>query len=135
MEQPLFGLAVTITCLILGYISFKIGVYQLHIEPSHLMSYAIAVIFGVLITLTIFQTWPGRNMEGLTGGFVNLIFSIVLGAVGYVIVRAFCQWHFAADFLLPDSLNAINTMMLGLLFPMWAAYGDLFDFWPLPPLS
>ncbi|NMA55236.1 MAG: hypothetical protein GX952_04815 [Firmicutes bacterium] len=135
LEQPLFGLAVTITCLILGYISFKIGVYQLHIEPSHLMSYAIAVIFGVLITLTIFQTWPGRNMEGLTGGFVNLIFSIVLGAVGYVIVRAFCQWHFAADFLLPDSLNAINTMMLGLLFPMWAAYGDLFDFWPLPPLS
>ena len=135
LEQPVFGVAVTVSCLVLGYIAFNIGVYQLHIEPLHLMSYAIGAIFGILITLTIFQTWPGRTMKGLAGGIFNLALSLVLGAVGYIIVQAFCMWHFGETMVYPDGLNAINTMMLGLLFPIWAAYGDLFEFWPLPPLA
>ena len=42
------------------------------------------------------------------------------------------MWHFG-DNGLSRWLNAINTMMLGLLFH--PAYGDLFEFWPLPPLA
>ena len=135
LEQPVMGLSVTITCLILGYITFNIGVHQMKIEPLLFMSYAISIIFGVLIVLTIFQTWPGNKLSPLTGGFVNLAFSVAIGIGGYMIVSAFCNWHFAETMVYPDGVFALDTMMLGLLFPMWAAYGDLIDFWPLPPPS
>ena len=136
LSQPVFGIVVTITCLVLGAITFNIAIHQLKIEPLTFMSYAIALIFGALLTLNIVQTWPGRTLENpLTGGFVNLIFSLIAGIVAYIGIRAFCVWHFGETMVYPDSLNAINTMMLGLLFPMWAAYGDLFEFWPLPPLD
>ncbi|MCK9216691.1 MAG: hypothetical protein M0P77_02040 [Firmicutes bacterium] len=133
LKQPAFGIAITVTCLILGAITFNIAVNMMNIEPLLFMSYAISIIFGVLITLTIFQTWPGNKLDNpLIGGFVNLGFSIVIGVIGYLIVRSFCYWHFGETMTYPDGLFALDTMMLGLLFPMWAAYGDLLDFWPLP---
>ncbi len=135
LEQPMFGGAVTLTCLVFGAVTFNIAIYQMNLEPLLFMSYAIAVIFGVLITLTIFQTWPGNQLQSVAGGFLNLVFSIVIGILGYILVKNFCMWHFGEAMVYPDNLFAINTMMLGLLFPMWAAYGDLLDFWPLPPLE
>ncbi len=135
LKQPIFGGLVTATCLMLGIITFNIAIHQLKIEPFLFLSYAIGLIFGVLITMTIFQTWPGSKFEPVIGGFINVGFSLVIGAIGYYIVKTFCVWHFGESMLYPDNLFAINTMMLGLLFPMWAAYGDLLEFWPLPPLS
>jgi hypothetical protein len=134
IQQPLFGAIVTIVCLILGYIAFIIAVDLLKIEPLTFMCYAISLVFGILLIMTIFQMWPGRALGPVAGGFVNLALSVVLAIIGYYGIRAFCLWHFGEAMMYPDDLFAINTMMLGLLFPMWAVYGDLFNFWPLPPL-
>lgn len=133
IQQPFFGVIVTITCLILGYIVFIIAIYKLKIEPLTFMSYAISLIFGVLIIMAIFQMWPGNILGPVAGGFINIALCVGIGVIGYYGIRAFCVWHFGETMMYPDDLFAINTMMLGLLFPMWAAYGDLFDFWPLPP--
>jgi len=135
IEQPLWGLIVTGSCLVLSAIAFTIGVVSLKIEPLTFMSYGVSFVFGILLTFTQFQMWPGSLKGSVSGGFINLAFSVVLAIVGYYCVRAFCLWHFGDAMVYPNSILAINTMMLAVLFPLWAAYGDLFDFWPLPPLA
>ncbi len=135
IQQPLWGLIVTVVCLALSGIAFSIGVYLLKIEPLTFMSYGVSFVFGILLTFTLFQMWPGSSWGPVTGGFVNLAFSVIVAIVGYYSIRAFCLWHFGDAMVYPDSVLAINTMMLAVLFPLWAAYGDLFDFWPLPQSS
>jgi hypothetical protein len=135
MKQPLFGVVVSASCLILGYILLAIGIHLLKIEPLTFMSYAVSFIFGVLLLLTLFQLWPGNTIKSAAGGFLNIVLAIVIAIVGNYGIRAFCLWKFGDAMVYPDDLFATNTMMLALLFPMWAAYGDLFQFWPLPPLA
>ena len=44
----------------------------------------------------------------------------------------FCKWHFGEEMTYPNDIFAMATLMLGMIFPMWSCYSDLFDFWPLP---
>jgi hypothetical protein len=133
MKQPVMGIVVTITCLILSAIAYVISVQVLSIEPlKHLLN-GICYLFGALFFLVMLQTWPGRTLSQPAGGFLNVVLSIGIAIIGFYAMQAFCQWHFGKAFAYPVNIFAMGNMMLGLTFPAWAAYGAFFDFWPLPP--
>ena len=57
----------------------KIGIDVMNIEPLKFLVIGISYIFGLLMLLTVFQTWPGSTMKQPLGGFVNSIIGIPLG--------------------------------------------------------
>lgn len=134
MNQPAMGIVITLTCCIIAYFAYVIGVSAMNIEPIKFMVIAISYIFGLLMLLTVFQTWPGTSFKGPVGGFVNAICSVPIGIAGYYGILAFCNWHFGPKAMVyPNNLFAIGGVMLGVTFPMWVVYTGFWDFWPLPP--
>jgi hypothetical protein len=132
MKQPIMGLLV-LACTATGaFIVYRIGVGILHIEPLRLMYGGVCYAFGLLIVLVLFQRWPGRMIAGPAGAFLNVGLAVLIAYAGYHGVAAICAWHFGA-LPYPANIFAMATFMLGLNFPMWVAYADLFEFWPLPP--
>jgi hypothetical protein len=134
MKQPIMGIVFTLICCIIGYVALKVGIDAMSIEPLKFLVIGISYIFGLLMLLTVFQTWPGRTMKQPLGGLVNAIVGIPLGIVGYYGVLAFCNWHFGVKAMVyPNNMFAIGGVMLGITFPVWVLYTGFWDFWPLPP--
>ncbi len=134
MRQPLLGFIVTLSCFALGSAGIFICVLKLSIEPLTLMMKGICWTFGILLILTMLQTWPGRLLKQPLGGVVNLALAAGIGIISYIGYGAFALWHFGdAASKYPDNIFIMAGMMLSVTFPAWAAYSDLFDFWPLPP--
>ncbi len=133
MKQPILGLIVLVTSLVLAYVAFYIGVGILQIEPLRFMYYGVSYVFGVLMILVLFQKWPGRLIQGPAGAFANMGLAVLIGFVAYHVVGLFCEWHFGDSMVYPANLFAMGNFMLGLNFPLWVAYADIWDFWPLPP--
>ena len=134
MKQPLLGIVLLVTCGVLGYVAYIVGVGAMNIEPLNFMTIGISYVFGLLMIMAMFQMWPGRNFKQPAGGFVNILCSVVLGIAGYNLIMAFCNWHFGVEAMVyPDIWFAIAGVMLAIAFPLWIAYQAFFDFWPLPP--
>jgi hypothetical protein len=65
-------------------------------------------------------------------GFVNIALAVVVGIIAFYVIRAFCLSHFGAEaFAHPADVFSMGNLMLGITFPLWAAYSALWDFWPL----
>ena len=133
MKQPVMGIVVTISCLILSAIAQVISLQVLSIEPLRHLLNGICYLFGMLFFLVMLQTWPGRALSQPGGGFLNVVLSIPIAIIAFYAIGGFCQWHFGKAFAYPASIFSMGNVMLGLTFPAWAAYGAFFDFWPLPP--
>ena len=135
MKQPVMGIVVVITCAVLGYILYIIGVAGLKIVPIRFMLYVVCFLFGLLMFLNVFQMWPGRTVKSpVGGGFLNIGLSIPIGIIAYYGIRAFCVGIFGAEPLhYPNATFAMANLMLGMTFPAWALYVACWDFWPLPP--
>jgi hypothetical protein len=134
MKQPVFGIVFCLTCFIIGYLAIKVGIGTMQIEPLKFLVIGISYIFGLLMLLTVFQTWPGSTMKQPLGGFVNAIVAIPLGMAGYYGILAFCNWHFGVKAMVyPGNMFAIGGVMLGVTFPVWVLYTGFWDFWPLAP--
>lgn len=131
MKQPVMGIAVFAATLIVAYVAFRIGVGILQLEPLRFMYCGVSYAFGVLMVLVLFQKWPGRLIQGPAGAFVNVGLAILIAIAGYHTVAAVCQWHFGKSMSYPSNLFAMGNFMLGLNFPMWVAYADIWEFWPL----
>jgi hypothetical protein len=134
MKQPVMGIVLTVVCIILGLIAYAIGINALKIAPLMFLLYGISYLFGVLMFLTMFQMWPGRNIKSPAGGgFLNLILAIIVAIIAYYGVKAFCVSHFGADGMKhPMDVFTMGNLMLGITFPAWAAFQAMWDFWPLP---
>ena len=133
MKQPLFGIVLTLVCAILAWIAFSIAVNSLKIEPLTFLLSGVCWVFGVLMLMTLFQMWPGRALKQPAWGCVNNLLAIGIGIVAYYPYRAFAVWHFGKGMVYPNDIFILADMMLGITFPAWVAYTDLWDFWPLPP--
>jgi len=134
LKQPLLGIVITITCFILGWIAYWIGVGLLKVEPLNFLLVGICWAFGVLLIMTMLQMWPGRAFKQPAWGFVNILLAIVFGIVAYYPYKAFAVWNFGKEAMAyPNGIFILANMMLGITFPAWVAYADFFDFWPLPP--
>jgi len=136
MKQPVMGIVVIISCLILGTILYFIGVSALNIAPLRFLLYLVSFLFGLLMFLFMFQMWPGRAIKSPAGcGFLNLILSVIAGIIAYHLLLAFCNSHFGLEAMkqYPTDVFATANLMLGLVFPAWAIYAVAWDFWPLPP--
>lgn len=132
--QPTFGIIVTVCCLLLSYLLNYIGVELLNVEPLKFFLYGISYVFGILLLLVPLQTWPGRIFDRVKGGIINILISIGIGVLAYRCLFSFCKWHFGESMVYPNNIFAVATAMLGMIFPMWSAYCDLLDGWPLPTL-
>lgn len=134
MKQPLLGILISLSSAVFSAIVFVIGVVIIKVEPIHLVVYAVSYLFGLLLIMNIFQTWPGRKIgKQPAAGFVNIILSIIIGIAAFYLIQAFANWHFGEAMVYPSNLFAMANIMLGLSFPAWAVYSTFFDFWPLPP--
>ena len=134
MAQPTLGFVLLILCAVLAGISYTIGVNLLKTEPLRFMLTGVCFLYGLLMMMVMFQMWPGRALPGPLSGFVNMILAVGIGFVAYYAYNAYAVWHFGdAVLAYPNTVFVPATMMLGLSFPAWACYGDLWDFWPLPP--
>jgi hypothetical protein len=136
MKQPVMGIVVTITCLVLGTIVYYLGISALSIAPLRFLLYLVSFLFGLLMFLFMFQMWPGRAIKNPAGcGFLNIILAIIAGYVAYHLLLAFCTGHFGSEAMgqYPTDVFATANLMLGLVFPAWAVYAVMWDFWPLPP--
>lgn len=134
LKQPFFGIVFMIICCVIGWVIIKIGIDVMQIEPLKFLVIGISYIFGLLMLLTVFQTWPGSTMKQPLGGFVNAIVGIPLGILGYYGILAFCNWHFGLKAMVyPGNMFAVGGVMLGVTFPVWVLYTGFWDFWPLPP--
>lgn len=132
MKQPTLGIIVFAVCAACAFIAFRVGVGMLQIEPLRFMYYGVSYAFGVLLILVLFQKWPGRLLKSPAGAFVNVGLAILIAIFAYHAVGAFCRWHFGESMVYPADLFAMGNLMLGLNFPMWVAYADIWEFWPLP---
>jgi hypothetical protein len=132
MKQPAMGLIVFAFAAAGAFIVYQIGVGVLHLEPLRLMYCGVSYAFGLLIILVLFQRWPGRLMKGPAGAFLNIGLAVLIAYAGYHGVSAICKWRFG-ELAYPSNIFAMATFMLGLNFPLWVAYADLWEFWPLPP--
>jgi hypothetical protein len=135
MKQPVMGIVVVISCLILGTILYFIGVSALSIAPLRFMIYLISFLFGLLMFLFMFQNWPGRAIKNAVGcGVLNIVLAIVVGIIAYNLLMAFCTANFGSEAMsqYPSDVFALANLMLGLVFPAWAVYAVMWDFWPLP---
>jgi hypothetical protein len=134
MKQPIMGIVFTLICCVIGYVALKVGIDAMSIEPLKFLVIGISYIFGLLMLLTVFQTWPGSTMKQPLGGLVNAIVGIPLGIIGYYGILAFCNWHFGVKAMVyPNNMFAIGGVMLGITFPVWVLYTGFWDFWPLAP--
>jgi hypothetical protein len=136
MKQPVMGIVVIITCLVLGAILYFIGVGALKIAPLRYLLYLVSFLFGLLMFLFMFQMWPGRAIKSPAGsGFLTIVLAIIVGIIAYHLLLAFCTAHFGAEAMkqYPTDVFATANLMLGLVFPAWAVYAVAWDFWPLPP--
>ena len=136
MKQPVMGIVVLISCLVLGAILCFIGVGALNIAPLRFLLYLISFAFGLLMFLFMFQMWPGRVIKSAAGcGFLTIVLAIIVGIIAYNILLAFCRAHFGPEAMgqYPNDVFATANLMLGLVFPAWAVYAAMWDFWPLPP--
>jgi len=135
MKQPVLGIVLVISCVVLSAIANGIGVVSMHIEPIRFLFYGICYIYGLLLLMTMFQMWPGRALSPLAGAFVNMLIAIGIGIIAYYVYNAFAVWHFGAKAMTyPNNMFTPINIMLGLTFPAWAAYADLWHFWPLSPM-
>jgi len=132
MKQPILGLMVFSFTATGAFIAYLIGVDLLHLEPLRLMYCGVCYAFGLLIILVLFQRWPGRLLKSPAGSFLNIGLAVLIAYAGYHGVAAVCKWHFG-ELAYPSNILAMATFMLGLNFPLWVAYADLWEFWPLPP--
>jgi hypothetical protein len=131
MKQPIMGCCVFAFTCIGSLIAYRVGVGVLGMRPLALLYAGVSYAFGLLVILVLFQGWPGRMVKGPAGSFLNILLAICLAYLGYHGVNAICRWHFPG---LPYPVNifAPATFMLGLNFPLWVIYADLWEFWPLP---
>ena len=132
ITQPLFGILITVAALVISYIVNFVCIDVLKVEPLRCFLYGVSFVFGILLILIPFEMWPGRAIGKLLGGVINILIAIGVGIVAYKVLLSFCQWHFGEGMKYPNDIFAVATLMLGMIFPMWACYSDLFDFWPLP---
>ena len=144
MVQPILGIVLFIACFVLALIAYAIGVWAMDIDPIRFLLYIISFAFGMLAIIFMFQMWPGRMWSQPTGGFINLLVAVVLAIVAFFAIRGFCSMTFGPEYYVidtatgflnlgPDGWFAMANVMLALIFPAWAVYGPVFDFWPLPP--
>ena len=55
----------------------------------------------------------------------------MVAVVAYHVTNAVCAWHFG-QLPYPNKIFTSATFMLGLNFPLWVAYCDFWQMWPLP---
>lgn len=134
MKQPAMGITVFACTLAGSLIVYRIGVGALGMEPLRLMYAGVSYAFGLLLILVLFQRWPGKLLPGPAGALLNVAAAVVIAYLGYHGVASVCSRYFG-ELVYPMNVFAPATFMLGLNFPLWVAYADLWEFWPLPPAA
>ncbi len=134
-KQPVWGIMVTITVLILAYLLRKIFVDGFGMDT---VVYAVRVpmclIFGEFIMLLMFQTAPVQTVKQPLKGFILIIFTIILAVVMYYLYAWLSGFvHGKMPSGAPSYVFElwVATSLLSVTFPLITIYSSFFNFWPL----
>jgi hypothetical protein len=137
MTQPLLGVVVTGTSLVLGYAIFAIAVDVLGVQNvEFLLRVPIAVIFGTILVLNMCQNTVAAAAQPAKGA-VNLAVAAVVGSVllaAYQGIEPFVSGAIPAG---PEALQRelfqvwTANALLAVTFPLLVFHAAFLDFWPL----
>jgi len=130
LKQPWLGIATCATTWILSGIMYLITTSALGYGVAEAqVKFGVFGVFGMMIGLMIFETWPGRAIPNPLGGLVNILLGIVLSIAMFFMVRSFGLWAFpGSPDLVGDGLyNWMATVALGVCFPFFAMYTTMFQ--------
>jgi hypothetical protein len=135
LKQPWLGLTSCTAVWVLGEIMYLIATQVLGfgvIEAQ--VKFGVFAVFGMIIWLMLFESWPGRKLPQPAGGLLKIVPAILLSIGMFYLVRGFGLWLFpGSEALQGDGLYRwMATVALGLCFPVFALYTGLFQSWPLP---
>ncbi len=134
-KQPIWGIVVAISIIILSSIAQSIFVQGAGMDPVvYMLKVPICIIFGQFIMLLVMQTAPVQTMKQPAKGFVLIILSIILSFIMYALYSWFAS-------LIAGKLPSgppgyvfelwMATALLGFTFPVIAIYTGPFNYWPL----
>ncbi|MBN2126488.1 MAG: hypothetical protein JW821_19460 [Deltaproteobacteria bacterium] len=134
-KQPLWGIVVSIVCMIIAVILQKIFMGAMGMDPFvYTVKVPICIIFGEFIMLLLMQTAPVQTMKQPGKGIVLIVLTIILAVIMYYLYSWF-------SVLLTGGLPSgppgyahelwVATALLSFTFPVIAFYTGSFNFWPL----
>jgi hypothetical protein len=138
LKQPWLGFISCASVWVLGEIMYLIATQVLGfgvIEAQ--VKFGVFGVFGLIIGLMLFESWPGRKLPQPACGLLNIIPAILLSIGMFYLIRSFGLWLFpdSADLQGDGLYRWMATVALGLCFPVFALYTGLFQSWPLPALN
>ena len=137
MKQPVLGLVLVTSSLLIGFTLYTFGVYMARVEVvEFLLRVPIAFIFGTILVLNMCQNALIRAQQP-GKGLLN-VFTAAL--VGSVLLAAYQQLEPALSGAIPPGPPEVQheqfqvwtaNALLSVTFPLLVFYAAYFNFWPL----
>jgi hypothetical protein len=134
-KQPLWGIVVTISVLIVAYIVRTIFVNGFGMDTVvYSVRVPMCLIFGEFLMLLMFQTAPVQTMKQPAKGFILIILTVFFAVVMYYLYGWLSQFVHGK---MPSGPPAyvfelwVATSLLSITFPLITVYSGFFNFWPL----
>jgi hypothetical protein len=137
MKQPVRGLVLVVSSLLIGFTLYTLGVYMARVQVvEFLLRVPIAFIFGTILVLNMCQNslipgvQPGKGLMNVLTAFV----------VGSVLLAGYQQLQPALSGPIPAGPPEIQreqfqvwtaNALLSVTFPLLVFYAAYFNFWPL----
>jgi tryptophan-rich sensory protein len=135
MKQPVLGIVWTLLALVLGALSYYVGVNMLGMDPmAFLIAGPIPFIFGTIVILNMLHNSLFAKFSQPLKGVLNCIAAAVIGvllakmygALAPVVTGVLKQGPPTNDYEI-----WLATALLGVTFPFLIFFAEFFKMWPL----
>jgi hypothetical protein len=135
MRQPLLGLVWTITSLVIGGLTFYIGVHLMKMDVvSFMVRVPIPFVFGTIIVLNMMHGSIFGKLAQPLKGLLNAIASAAIGTVLALLYGALAPLVTGKVNPGPPSYDFeiwLASALLAVTFPFLICYAEFFKMWPL----
>ena len=135
MRQPVLGILWTTICLVLGGLSFWIGIDLVHMDPMvFLVTVPIPYIFGTIIVLNMLQNSLTAGLTQPVKGIANALLVAIIGTALAQIYRALSPMVTGPLRSGPPGYDMeiwLASALLAVTFPFLIFFAEFFKFWPL----
>jgi tryptophan-rich sensory protein len=135
MKQPVLGIVWTLLALVLGALSYYVGVNMLGMDPmAFLIAGPIPFIFGTIVILNMLHNSLFAKFSQPLKGVLNCIAAAVIGVLLAKMYGALAP--VVTGVLKPgpptnDYEIWLATALLGVTFPFLIFFAEFFKMWPL----
>lgn len=134
--QPLLGIYLTVTGLLISSLFFFISVYYYQIDPVDFMVKGpISIIFGVFLVTNMMQFQLYSRHSQLARGVYLLVIAATMAAATQILYRSAIPYLTDAPLLSGHPTYEtelwVASALLAITFPMINIVSGYFEFWPL----